>query len=105
MKEIKAQLSSDFLQYILPLNAIDNSRDALTRKESNTLYELWKNGKRVDGKIMRSNDVDRIVLIALKNKGYILSDDITIEFTKKGKEIIKKIILGTEDNIFKKKAN
>ena len=69
MRTIKAQLSSDILRNIIPLNAIDSSREALTPKEADTLYGLWKDEKNINGKVMNPVDFDRIVLASLKSKG------------------------------------
>jgi len=104
MKEIKAQLSSDILRAILPLGAIDNTRDALTSSESDMLFNLWKTAEKQSGKLAIPLDVDRIMLASLKIKGYIEHDGYLIDFTKRGKDVIKNIILGKEQNTFQKKA-
>jgi len=104
MKKIKAQTSTDFLVNMFPLNAIDYSRNVLTSKESATLYDIWKNGSESGGKFIKA-DCDRLILTSLREKGYIRYDGITIEFTKSGKGVIKKLILGTEQNSFEKKAD
>ena len=102
MKEIRAQLSSDILQYVLPLNAIDASRDALTSIESDALYKLWKEAKD-DGKIIVLASQDQFVLSSLKQKGYITYSGITAELTKRGREAIKILVLSKEENAFKNK--
>lgn len=102
MKEIKAYLSSNILQYVLPLNAIDSSRDALTKIESETLYKLWKKAGK-DEKIVILAAQDHFILSSLKQKGYITYTGSTAELTKRGKEAIKIMVLSNEENAFKKK--
>ena len=105
MKEIRAQLSSDILRNILPLNAIDASRDIMNTVESDTLFSLWKNAEKQQGKATIPLDADRLVISSLKYKGYIEHDGRLLDFTKRGKEAIRSIILGREENTFEKKAD
>ena len=105
MKEIKAQISSDILRNIIPLNAIDASREALTPKESESLFDMWKNGKAEGTKLRAPANHDRIVLSMLKQKGYLQYDGATVEFTKRGREAIKVLILSKDENALKKKGN
>ena len=104
MKEIKAQLSYDILKNILPLSAIDASRDMLNNAESEALFTLWKSAEKQSGKPIIPLDTDRILLSSLKYKGYIEHDGSLLDFTNRGKEAIRTIILGKEENAFKKKA-
>ena len=104
MKEIKAQLSSDILRNILPLSAIDTRRDVLTKEEADALFNLWKEASETNGRFSIPLNADRMKMAALRTKGYIESDSISIDFTQKGKEAIKQIVLSSEENTFKKKA-
>ena len=103
MKEIKAQRSSEFFHSILPVTAVDYRRDALTEVESEALYDLWKKGD-VNNQYKMATECDRIVMSSLKYKGYITYDGITFDFTKRGKEVIKSLILSKEENAFRKQA-
>ncbi len=104
MKEIKAQLSYDILKNILPLSAIDASRDVLNTVESEMLFTLWKKAEKQYGKATLPLDVDRMIVSSLKIKGYIEHDGGLIDFTKRGREAIRQILLGEEENTFQKKA-
>lgn len=103
MKKIKAQLSSDILKELVPMGAIDWTRDFLTPKESQALNILWKDGKRVGDKIMLPNGYDRLVFSSLINKNYLKWDGYTVEITSKGKIEIKNALM-KEENAFSKKA-
>jgi len=104
VKEIKAQLASDMLKAVFPLNAIDMSRNVLTKNESELLLKLWKNAENATGKPIIPFDVDRTMVASLKYKGYINYDGMLLDFTKRGQEALKEIILGQEENTFEKKA-
>jgi len=101
MKRIKAQTSLDILQNIFPLSAVDNKREVLDSKEATVLYDLWKSGKNIDGKVIAPLEFDRLVMASLKTKGYLKSNGLMVEFTKRAKEVIKKFILDKEKNTFK----
>ena len=103
MKKIKAQLSSDILRELVPVGAVDWTRDFLTPREAQALSVLWKDGKRVGDKIMLPNGYDRMVLSSLINKNYIKWDGYTVEITPKGKLEIKNALM-KEENTFSKRA-
>ena len=102
MKEIKAQLSSDFLGSILPITAIDSTRDMLTIAESTILYDLWKKAETKGYQIPLESD--RFAITQLKYKGYLKEEGSRFEFTKRGQEAIRHMILSKEENSFKKNA-
>ncbi len=101
MKEIKAQSSFNILQNIVPLSGFDYSRDVLTQKESQMLFNLWKDSEKLKGKIAAASITDRFMLMSLANKGYISTDGNLVEFTKRGKDVIRNIVLNME-NVLKK---
>lgn len=105
MKKIYAQRSSNILNSILPLNAIDSYFSILTASESQELFELWKTGKSSNTKeVIIPLSYNRSNLRVLQEKGYIKVDGVKVSFTETGSEAIKKIVLGQEDNSFKKQA-
>ena len=68
------------------------------------LFTLWKNAEKQSGRATVPLDADRTVVASLKYKGYIEHDGGLLDFTKSGKEAIRTIILGKEENTFQKKA-
>lgn len=105
----------DFLQ-TLPLSSFV-IRSPISNKEAQTLYDIWLHGETDEyGKHVIPNDADVNVITELTTKNYIRNipsrfatrDAVpvrTCEFTKKGREVIQKIILHKEKSAFEKSSN
>jgi len=101
MKITNSQLSSDLLRYVLPNNVIDHSQYALNEREMKTLYHIWKDSHQIlPNRFTKTADMDQFVVLSLVNKGYINFDGSLIAFTDTGKNMIKKIVLNTEQSAF-----
>ena len=102
----------DFINF-LPLQSVNIHRAPLTNKESQALYDIWKSGKDSHGYLIIPESVDPSMASGLMVKGYIergkystaFSNTQSVEITKKGKEIIKNIVLFTEKSTFEKDKN
>jgi len=103
----------DFINFF-PLQAVDVRRAPLTNKEAQTLYTIWENDKDRYGNALIPKEVDSGIVARLISKGYIEgtknvasileSNQRSVGITKKGKEIIRNIILMTEGNAFEDKG-
>lgn len=105
MKFVNAQMSADLLRYVLPTSAMDHTRYQLLPKEADALHDIWLNARQIiQGKFLKTADMDSMVLLSLTNKGYITLDGSYINFTDLGKEAIKKIVLNSEKSAFEKQG-
>ena len=86
---------------------IPTEREALTKKEAQTLMEIWQHGGTDEyGYLIVPNNSDSLQVSSLATKGFIKSksnnriatagDNNKIEITEKGKEFIKKTVLQEE---------
>lgn len=99
----------------LPLSSYLLRGSPISNKEAQTLYGLWSNGETDEyGKIIIDSSVDPMQITSLTANGYIKNAPSqyaapwaqrTLEFTNKGKEAIKKIILHQEKSTFDKSSN
>lgn len=92
---------------LLPSLTTMGRNPVINSKEADTIYEIWKNGHhKEDDRFVPNDSTDPIAINSLLNKGYLLlSTDVTkkessFRFTKKAKDVIKKIILHTENSIY-----
>jgi len=92
-------------------------RSPISNKEAQTLYDIWAHGETDEyGKNIIPSSIDTNAVSSLESKNYIhntpsrfatkdLMPKQTCEITKKGKEVIKKIILHKEESAFEKSSN
>jgi len=103
----------DFINFF-PLQAVDVRRAPLTNKEAQSLYEVWESEKDQWGNSLVPDTVDSGIIASLISKGYIEgtrnvasvleSNQRSVGITKKGKDVIRNIILMTEKNSFDKES-
>jgi len=86
-------------------------RPLISNKEAQTLYDIWEHSDTDEyGKYLVGNRIDPMQIAALTTKGYVrniparLGSTAQLEFTDKGKEVIKKIILHNEKSAFEKES-
>ncbi len=99
----------DFINFF-PLQAVDVRRAPLSNKEAQTLYQIWEGGRDQWGNILIPDVADSSTVTSLMTKGYIegsksissilQSNQRSVGITKKGKDIIRNIILMTEKSSF-----
>ncbi len=91
-------------------------RSPVSNKEAQVLYDVWTKGETDEyGRLIVDSEIDPIQIASLTSKGYVRNHASrfatrdatvrTLEFTDKGKEIIKKIILHTEQSSFDKSSS
>ncbi len=103
MKKI-AQSILDFLN-IFPKEILKVPRTTLSNKEADTLFNIWKSNRDDCGRLILAG-TDSLVIAALVTKGMIknnpptISEKNEIEITPAGREIIRKIILSSEQSKF-----
>ena len=105
MKKI-AQSILDFLNSF-PTEILKAPRTtALSPKEAKLLYEIWNGKQDSYGRPILTDSTDSMILASLVTKGIIKNHPIpipgsnTIEITPIGRDIIKKIILTSEQSKF-----
>ncbi|KKN06106.1 hypothetical protein LCGC14_1080650 [marine sediment metagenome] len=106
----KGQSILDFL-YTLPLDVLNAvPRAPVSNKEAQSLYNIWKGDKDDYGRSLIPNEVDPLQVAALTSKGMVKSHPISlsgikaVDITAKGKEIIRNIILHSEESFFGKSS-
>ena len=104
----KGQSILDFLNS-LPMDILKAvPRAPVSNKEANTLYKIWEGDKDEYGRIIVPDDIDPLQVAALTSKGMIKSHPVSlvgkkaVDITSKGKEVIKNIVLHSEQSIFDK---
>ncbi len=114
--DTESQSILDFLRN-MPMTSFMVRRSPLSNKEAQTLYDIWSHGEKDEyGKHVLPDDTDSISVVSLTSKGYIRNSpsryatrDNPIsrfcEFTEKGKELIRKIILHKEKSAFDKSSS
>lgn len=102
----------DLLQS-LPLSSFMATRSLISNKEAQTLYNMWQTGDKDEyGKTIVDSEVDPMQIASLTSKGYVKNTPSRfsnspirlLEFTNKGKDVIKQIILHEETSAFEKKS-
>ncbi len=97
----------------MPLASFMTRRSPISNKEAQTLYDIWERGETDEyGKHTIDNNVDPFHITSLTSKGYVRNipsrygqaQPSQLEFTEKGKEVIKKIILHKEISAFSKSS-
>lgn len=111
MMKKQSQSLLDFINY-LPLQAIQNNRSTITKKEAELLFDIFESASQDEyGNSIVPNAANQMILSSLISKGYVDSkyDGLTlgsvqraVVITKKGKEIIKTMILSEEKSVFEK---
>lgn len=109
------KLGQSIMEFInfFPLQSVNVNRAPLSNKESQVLYDIWKSGKDSHGYLIVPESLDPMVVSGLMVKGYIergknsavFSNTQSVGITKKGKDIIKNIVLFTEKSTFEKGKN
>lgn len=101
----------DFINYF-PIQAVDVRTAPLSNKEAQALFDIWESGVDKFGNARLPESVDSYVVTSLITKGYIDSkktvsanETKAVGITKKGREVIRNIILMTEQNIFDKQSS
>jgi hypothetical protein len=103
MKKI-AQSILDFLN-IFPKEILKAPRTTLSSREAETLFSIWKSNRDEHGRPILVG-ADSLIIAALVTKGMIknnpptISEEDAIEITPAGREIIRKIILSSEQSKF-----
>lgn len=108
----QSQSLLDFINFF-PLQSIQVERSPLNNKEAQSLYSLWKGDRDNYGNIIVPEDIDSMAVAALTSKGMVkgklggmsIGNKRILEITKRGKEIIKNIILHNETSAFEKESN
>lgn len=100
---------------ILPMDALLDSGDYVTKQETQALYDIWNSEKDAHGHLVMPNSIDARVASSLFSKGVIKSISVaslvrqsqqqSVEITKRGKDIIKSIILQDNKSALEKAAN
>lgn len=110
----QSQSLLDFINVVPLQSLVLLGRSPVSNKEATTLYNLWRESERdLNGNIIAPLSSDPTTIASLTTKGmlksklngYTISDNRLLEITKKGKEIIKNIILHTERSVFDKSAS
>ena len=111
----ESQSFMDFVDLIniLPVKSIIVRRSPVNNKEAKVLFDLWQGDRDQYGKIIVAKDTDPIQMATLATKGMIKTKEILsskspiryVEFTKKGKEVIRNIILHSEQSAFEKHSD
>lgn len=97
----------DFIN-MFPIEILKAPRASISNQEANALYEIWKHDRDEYGRSVVPENVDAMIVASLTSKGMIKSHPIpllsksVVEITKKGKEVVKKIILFSEKSVFDK---
>lgn len=105
--------AQSILDILLPNRMMMVLQSPVTNKEAKTLMKLWEcDHKDQYGRVYVSQEIDGDVIVSLATKGYLSTAGTTrnaivsnksasaVTLTKKAKEIIKKIILATEESSF-----
>lgn len=105
----------DFLQ-TLPFSSFSVPRSPISNKEAQALYNIWTHGDKDEyGKYVIPDDIDPFHISSLTSKGYMrnhasrfatidLRTNKTCDFTDKGRDVIRKIILFKENSSFEKSS-
>lgn len=110
MKNKQAQSILDLLNIFV----VELPEPPISNKEAQALYDLWKSGKQdAANRIVVQNNVDPIQIQSLQMKGMLRTPgnlfashhDPVVELTSKGKEIIKQIILATNDSVYEESSD
>ncbi len=96
-----------------PMASFTVQRSPISNKEAQTLYDIWKESNKDEyGKHIIGAEIDPMQITSLTTKGYVRntpdrfgSPIRVLEFTNKGKDVIKKIILHQEKSAFEKKSH
>lgn len=96
----------DFINFF-PLQAIQIPRTSITDKEAKTLMQIWNGNKDDYNNLIVPDDADPLVLASLISKGLVVSKyarptSRAVEMSKKGKEVVRNIILQTEQSSFER---
>ena len=106
--------AQSILDLILPNRLMLAIKSPISNKEAKTLLQLWDDGQKDQyGRIKVPDAIDGEVIVSLASKGYLSTiggrasivshkDAAAVTFTKKAKEVIKKIILHAESSSFEK---
>ena len=103
----------DFINFF-PLQAVQVPRSPINDKEARTLFKIWNSEKDAYNGIIVPHDADPLVVAALISKGLVISKQAhpslktptrVVEMSKRGKEIIRNIILQTEKSAFERTAS
>lgn len=107
----KAQSLLDFIN-VLPLQSIQIvPRSPVTDKEAKALFNIWNGDRDEYGNCVVPKDQDPMVVASLTSKGMIKNKPVSrvgsgstpvrcVEITKKGKSIVRNIILSNEKSAF-----
>ena len=101
---------------MLPLQAILIKRSPIDNKEAKTLFAIWKGDRDKYGYAVVPDDIDQIAIAGLTTKGMVksklemhglrgLGGNRVVEITKKGKDVIRNIILHSEKSKFEDAAD
>lgn len=100
-----AQSILDFINF-LPLQVPHARKSTISGKEAKTLYEVFQSDRDESGKIIVPDSIDSLQIAALSTKGLVrqgfTGNKRTVEFTTKGKEIVRNIVLSLEKSSFEK---
>jgi len=107
----RGQSLLDFIN-VFPLQSIQVSRSPISNKEASALLDIWNCAKDEYGNKIITDNIDPTIVAALTSKGMVknklngltIGNKKILEITKKGKEIIRNIILQSETSAFEKSS-
>jgi hypothetical protein len=99
MEKIKSEGQFMF-EIFLPREMFDQL--GLNDKEADVLYKMWKDSS-PGSKKYSANNADSAAIVGLKTKGYVVGSGNELEFTEKGKKIIREMVT-SEPNSFDKNS-
>lgn len=108
---MKIKTAQSIMDIILPHSLLFIRKSPISNKEATALLDIWKEGnKDAYGRLKIPNEIDAITVASLIEKGYLSSVESyraihsagpsAVSFTKKAKEVIKKLILHSESSSF-----
>ena len=101
MQKINQSLYDHLLNYIPNMGNLFFNKDHVNPEVSSNLFTIWKkNNKLGANSFKRPSDMSIYEMKDMKKAGLIRSFGESIELTKKGKEIIKVMILGDSRSVF-----
>lgn len=98
----KMEKTSQFMFEIFLPREVFEQLSGLNDKEADVLYRLWKEAA-PGSKKFSSGSGDKDAIVGLKSKGYIAGHGDELEFTDKGKKIIREMVTA-EPNSFDKNS-
>jgi len=103
----------DFINFF-PLKSVNVRRSPISNKEAQAIYAIWESDRDNWGNPLVPEDLDPMIVSGLITKGYLEgmrnvasvldTGSRSVTITKKGKDIVRNIVLLTESNTFDKES-